>query len=188
MWHVVSHLRTEGDGCGGSNPMDIASASIYQMQGLLDILPTIWSSNMDKLENHIKITKFFQESQVILIKIWVINFSVRRHQQFSQGQRFKPSGSQSSARGSNFDSGPKRAAPPGSALGTPPPKEIRLRSIEEVLFFVWFFWIEKSGAPKMKTWYIVLYRFVFAKMPTSCRVFKRILFLCLFCRAQNVNR
>lgn len=26
-------------------------------------------------------------------------------------------------RGSNFDSGPKRAAPPGSALGTPPPKD-----------------------------------------------------------------
>lgn len=31
-------------------------------------------------------------------------------------------------RGSNFDSGPKRAAPPGSALGTPPPKDRRFSS------------------------------------------------------------
>ncbi|CAJ1354165.1 unnamed protein product, partial [Effrenium voratum] len=37
--------------------------------------------------------------------------------------RKRPSPVPVKTRGSNFDSGPKRVAPPGSALGTPPPKE-----------------------------------------------------------------
>jgi len=37
--------------------------------------------------------------------------------------RRRPSPVPVKTRGSNFDSGPKRVAPPGSALGTPPPKE-----------------------------------------------------------------
>lgn len=37
--------------------------------------------------------------------------------------RRRPSPVPVKSRGSNFDSGPKRAAPPGSALGTPPPKD-----------------------------------------------------------------
>jgi len=45
--------------------------------------------------------------------------------------RRRPSPVPVKSRGSNFDSGPKRAAPPGSALGTPPPKDEKKKDKEK---------------------------------------------------------